>query len=204
VRITGGRARGIRLVFQPGKLRPTTDALREALFSALGRAVEGASFADLFAGTGSYGLEAISRGARRGDFVENRADAVAAIRDNLGRVAKSAGVGEAAYAVHRADAFRWNRPGCRPDLIFFDPPYALLRSAPSPCARLLGDWASAMGPAALLVLELPLGLDFSPPAPLRCLQIVGSGNGQGSPRALILGREDESQKSPLAIRGSKN
>ena len=71
MRITGGKARGIPLASPKGDAtRPATDQLREAVFSSLGARIEGAQVADLFAGTGAYGLEAMSRGAIGGIFVE--------------------------------------------------------------------------------------------------------------------------------------
>ncbi len=90
MRITGGRARGIPLHAPRGReTRPATDQLREAVFSSLGPRVEGARVADLFAGTGSYGLEALSRGATSGCFVENNRQALVCLRANLAAVLRS-------------------------------------------------------------------------------------------------------------------
>ena len=70
MRISGGKAKGIILsIPKARKLRPVLEPARERLFSCLGELVGGASFLDLFAGTGSHGLEALSRGAARGAFV---------------------------------------------------------------------------------------------------------------------------------------
>ncbi|MEJ6621751.1 MAG: RsmD family RNA methyltransferase, partial [Opitutae bacterium] len=67
MRICGGLARGIPLLVTKGiEIRPATDANRERLFSSLGENVIDTHFLDLFAGTGSYGLEALSRGAKQG------------------------------------------------------------------------------------------------------------------------------------------
>ena len=70
-------------------VRPATDGLRQAIFSSLGERVVGARFLDLFAGSGAYGLEALSRGAGGGTFVEKNAKAVACLRQNLASVCKS-------------------------------------------------------------------------------------------------------------------
>ena len=90
MRITSGFARGILLDSPRGKsTRPATDAARQAIFSSLGGIVEGASVIDLFAGTGSYGLEAASRGAASVLFFENDRNALGALRANLERVKKA-------------------------------------------------------------------------------------------------------------------
>ena len=91
MRITGGAACGIQLAAPKGDgTRPATDQMREALFSSLGTRIEGARIADLFAGTGSYGLEAMSRGASGGIFVENSSVVVACLKKNLSAVSKAA------------------------------------------------------------------------------------------------------------------
>src|SRR5690606_39181856 len=103
--------------------RPAMDRLRQGVFSSIGAAVEGAAVCDLFAGTGSYGLEALSRGAARATFVELNRGAVAMIRDNLAIVAKSMQAPALEAEVVAADATRWSPEGARFDLIFADPPY---------------------------------------------------------------------------------
>ena len=71
MRITSGEFRGRVISAPPGEdVRPTQDRVREALFSMLGECVRGATFLDLFAGTGAVGLEAVSRGAAKAVFVE--------------------------------------------------------------------------------------------------------------------------------------
>src|SRR5438132_7599808 len=90
MRISGGAARGIPLVVPRGDaVRPATDGMRQAVFSSLGERVVGARFLDLFAGSGAYGLEALSRGAAGGTFVEQNAKAAACIRQNITAVGKS-------------------------------------------------------------------------------------------------------------------
>src|SRR6185312_3355422 len=92
MRISGGQARGIPLVVPKGDaVRPATDGMRQAAFSSLGAVVPGARFLDLFAGSGAYGLEALSRGAANGVFVEKNAKAAGCLRQNLTAVCKSLG-----------------------------------------------------------------------------------------------------------------
>lgn len=127
MRITGGRARGIPLTAPKGDgTRPATDQLREAVFSSLGPRIESARIADLFAGTGAYGLEAMSRGAAAGLFVENSPDVVACLRKNLAAVAKSCGANTADWQV-LAQKIYTLPTGLGPfDLVFMDPPYAMI------------------------------------------------------------------------------
>lgn len=96
MRIIAGTARGRRLKApDTSATRPATDRVREALFSSLGDLVEGAVVADLYAGSGSLGLEALSRGAESAVFVENGRRALHALEDNVailnigGKVVKS-------------------------------------------------------------------------------------------------------------------
>ena len=106
-----------------GRLRPTTEAVREALFSALQEYVRGARFADLFAGTGAVGLEALSRGAARVVFVEKDPRCVEALRANAANV----GAGDRAVIVAGTVEEKWARVSEEHgpfDLVFADPPYA--------------------------------------------------------------------------------
>src|SRR5580700_5954024 len=90
LRISGGAARGIELSVPRGDaVRPATGGMRQAVFSSLGARVEGARFADLFAGSGAYGLEAFSRGASGGTFVEISSRASACLRKNMAAVCRS-------------------------------------------------------------------------------------------------------------------
>src|SRR3984885_7528700 len=84
VRVVAGRFGGRSLVAPRGRAtRPTSDRVREALFSILGEAVVGAGVLDLFAGSGALGIEALSRGASEATFVDSSQAAVAAVRRNL-------------------------------------------------------------------------------------------------------------------------
>src|ERR1043165_2460605 len=104
MRITGGNARGIPLAVPKGDaVRPATDAMRQAVFSSLGARVADAQFLDLFAGSGGYGLEPLSRGAAGGTFVEQNAKAVACLRQNIAAVCKSLSRDERGLTVLQGD-----------------------------------------------------------------------------------------------------
>lgn len=84
IRVIAGTAKGRKLKMVPGdSTRPIMDRAKEALFNILGARIRGCSFLDLFAGTGSVGIEALSRGAERVLFIDNNRLAVRTIRENL-------------------------------------------------------------------------------------------------------------------------
>jgi len=124
MRIIAGKYRSRTLRSLKGQmLRPTSDRLRETLFNILGPALGGATFVDLYAGTGAVGIEALSRGARHAIFVEQHAPAVALIRRNLesleiGAEAEILGM-DVARAIERLEARRVHA-----QFVFVDPPYA--------------------------------------------------------------------------------
>ena len=98
--------------------RPTTDKVKEGLFSVIQFDIEGRRVLDLFAGTGQLGIEALSRGAAEAVFVEKRMDAVRLVKENLALCQLQ---GQA--KVHMGDALAYLRSGEKFDLIFLDPPY---------------------------------------------------------------------------------
>jgi 16S rRNA (guanine(966)-N(2))-methyltransferase RsmD len=121
MRVIAGRYGGRRLTAPPGAAtRPTSDRVREALFSILGPRVEGARVLDLFAGSGALGIEALSRGAAAATFVDAAPAAIRVLRANLSAL-------EIEAEVVRADALaalRTARAAARQyDLLFLDPPY---------------------------------------------------------------------------------
>ncbi len=84
MRVITGTARSKKLVTPKGMdVRPTTDMVKEAVFSAVQFEIEGAAVLDLFAGSGQIGIEALSRGAKSAVFVDKNRDAIAAVKENL-------------------------------------------------------------------------------------------------------------------------
>ena len=159
-------------------VRPATDGMRQAVFSSLGARVVGARFWDLFAGSGAYGLEALSRGAAGGIFIERNADAVAAVKQNLAAVRRSLEPLNVDVEVVRADTLTWVPPGgvALADLVFIDPPYEIIPTvAPLLLARL--SQALATKPDALVLFEMPGEATLSPPG-WTCVHRLGRGNRQ--------------------------
>jgi 16S rRNA (guanine(966)-N(2))-methyltransferase RsmD len=123
MRIIAGTLRGRTLQGPRGlTIRPTGDRLKQTLFDILGARIPDSIFLDVFAGTGSIGLEAISRGAREVVFIESRAEALRLLCRNL----ELCGI-EDGYRLLREDVFtalrRLGREGWVPDTAYFDPPY---------------------------------------------------------------------------------
>ena len=164
MRITGGNARGIPLRVPKGDAtRPAMDRLRQSVFSSLGPRAVGVRFVDLFAGCGSYGLEAWSRGASGGTFVEQGREALECLRVNLAAVAKSLQGDAATCAVTKADALTWApADGARAELVFADPPYAMIEAQ---AVRLFEQFDRLLVPGGdgLVVFEMPGELKL--PAP---------------------------------------
>lgn len=147
MRVVAGRHGGRRLVAPRGSAtRPTSDRVREALFSTLGD-VGGARVLDLFAGSGALGLEALSRGAAQATFVDSAPAAIRAIRANL------EALGEAAD-VRRADARAFLRAaraaGQQYDLVLIDPPY---RRASALARDLAAALPAVLAPGARVAVE---------------------------------------------------
>jgi 16S rRNA (guanine966-N2)-methyltransferase len=119
MRVIAGKAKGIQLQAVPGRgTRPISDRVKESLFNILGDWIVDAWVLDLFAGTGSVGIEALSRGAAQATFVEKHARAIGVIRHNL----RHTNLSSAARLV-QADAFRFLEEDAEPfDLIYVAPP----------------------------------------------------------------------------------
>lgn len=146
MRVIAGTARGRQLVAPRGTAtRPVSDRVKETLFAILSDRVLDAHVLDLYAGSGAIGIEALSRGAARCDFVERDRHALAAIRENVERAA----VGDRA-TIHGQDVIRYlASPGDdRFSLAILDPPYAD-RAILAPLERLSGRLA----PGATVVVK---------------------------------------------------
>ena len=148
MRIVAGRYGGRRLSApRGGGTRPTSDRVREALFSLLGP-LDGVRVLDLYAGSGALGIEALSRGAAEATFVDSAARAVRAVEDNLRTLAIEGA------AVHRQDARAFLRKasaaGRQYDLVFLDPPYRRAAGLGPELSRAL---PALLAPAARVVSE---------------------------------------------------
>lgn len=176
MRITGGQAKGIVLLLPKGNtVRPATDAMRQAVFSSLGARVTDASFLDLFAGSGAYGLEAFSRGATGGVFVEKDARTADFIRQNMAAVAKSCGKPAVDLRVIHADA-TLVPVKTAPDLVFIDPPYELIpQLAPKLFLRLTELLAAKPDP--LIIFEMPGEISVAAEG-WTCVKRLGQGTRQ--------------------------
>ena len=154
MRVIAGSARGIQLKTPEGmKTRPTTDRVKEAMFSIIHFDIPGAKVLDLFSGTGQLGIEALSRGAVSAAFVDQSDAACRLIRENLRRV-KMENQGK----VMRRDYLEY-LSRCREDydIIFLDPPYAevFLENALKRIAEI-----DILRSGGIIVAERPLGKEL--------------------------------------------
>ena len=150
MRIIGGEYRS-RLIEMPKgvQIRPTQDRVREAVFNVLAD-VNGRRVLDLFAGSGAYGIEALSRGASYATFVENNSRCLEVIVSNL----SSLEIPESKYTILRSSAYmalsRLEKDGEQFDLIFVDPPYH--KDMAKKCLLYI-DYYDILRQAGLVVVE---------------------------------------------------
>lgn len=181
MRIVAGQWRGRSLAAPKGDAtRPTADRVRQALFDMLLHApwggydrVVGATVLDAFAGTGALGLEALSRGAAHGHFIERDRAALAALRGNVAALG-------AAATVHAADALR-PPPGVACSLVFLDPPYGQGLVERALAALDAAGWIAA---DALVVAEC--GRDE---APVEWGEVLAE-RAHGAARIVVMRRKD--------------
>ena len=162
MRVITGSARGRRLKELEGmETRPTTDRVKEGMFSALQFDIEGRRVLDLFAGTGQLGIECLSRGAASAVFVDRRADAVKLIRENL----KLTDLTDRARVIS-GDSLEYLRSLREKfDLILLDPPYEAGLLAPA--MELVAKF-DILAPHGIIVAEHPAGVVLPGlPAPYR-------------------------------------
>lgn len=158
MRIIGGAFRGTPLLAPRGRAtRPPLDRQRETIFNVVGPRVRGARVLDVFAGSGSFGLEALSRGAASASFVETGRPALRALDANIATLDV-----EDRVTVHRTDALRLASAddlGGPFDIVFLDPPYAWLER-PGELMRfatLVDALEDRLARPGLVVFRLPLG-----------------------------------------------
>lgn len=166
MRIVGGRWRGRKLASGAGHFRPTAERIRETLFDilahnqayagAVGPAPAGMVVLEAFAGSGAFGLEALSRGARAVIFLEKDVKAAAILAANV------ASLGAAADTeILRRDALNLGRaPALKADLVFLDPPYGSGLGARALSGLADKGWLNA---DALIIAEMAAKEDESPP-----------------------------------------
>jgi len=151
MRITGGQSKGRLLSTLKGlNIRPSSDKVRETIFNLLGQDVSGMKVLDLFAGTGSLGIEALSRGALSALFIDNSRQAVQLIRKNLTLCGY-----ESSCSVLKRDLIRGLPYGHsliknRVDLVFIDPPYG--KELIPPILRRLSE-KEVLSPSSIVVAE---------------------------------------------------
>ena len=153
MRVIAGNYRSRLLVAPHGvDTRPTSDRLRETLFNVLAPRIEGAVFADLYAGSGAVGIEAISRGASLVYLVEQAASALTAIRENLDKLAIRSGYQLEARTVS-AFLRRLLTQKSLLDIVFLDPPYESAKEYDATLGYLGRDGASSLNPGAIVIAE---------------------------------------------------
>jgi 16S rRNA (guanine966-N2)-methyltransferase len=150
IRIVAGSLRGRKLTCDVSPtLRPTPQRAREALFSILGNAVPGRPFVDVFAGTGVIGIEALSRGASVGTFVERDFRLVEDLERHLKAFKLDA-------RIVRADVYRWAerwQPPAEPVTVYLSPPFADLERKEDEMLALVGTLQQRLHPGSVLVLQ---------------------------------------------------
>ena len=154
MRVITGKARGVVLKTPEGELtRPTTDRVKEALFSIIQFDLPGATVLDLFGGTGQLGMEAISRGAQSAVFVDSREDACKLIRENLRRTKF-----EKEGKVIRADYMDYLKR-CKEkfSVILLDPPYSEVFLENS--LKMITE-IDILKSSGIIVAERPVGKDL--------------------------------------------
>jgi 16S rRNA (guanine(966)-N(2))-methyltransferase RsmD len=157
MRVIAGYFRSRVLSAPPGlDTRPTSDRLRETLFNVLAPRISGASFLDLYAGSGAVGIEAISRGASRVAFVERDPAAARVLRGNLESLHISEGFRVHAGSVKTFLQKRAADAGPKPDpndIVFLDPPYDAADEYASTLNLLGGSTAAHLAPDAVVIAE---------------------------------------------------
>jgi len=158
MRIIAGTYRSRALQAPAGlATRPTSDRLRETLFNVLAPRIEGAAFLDLYAGSGAVGIEALSRGAERVEFVERAPAALAVLRGNLAKLGLTAGfrlhAGSVGTVLGRMKPKANVAAGGKFDLVFLDPPYDAAGEYEIALQILGGGVAGVLAPGAVVIAE---------------------------------------------------
>jgi 16S rRNA (guanine966-N2)-methyltransferase len=169
MRIIAGEFRSRNLLPPEGSAtRPITDRVKQSVFDTLSPWLENAVVYDLFAGTGSLGLESLSRGAESATFFESDPSAVDRLQKNIANLAV-----QSRSKIVRADLFGWfartPEPTRRADVIFLDPPYVFVTNRPNDLTTLAAHITTEhLSPKGLVVFRHAAGdtLDLTPLRPL--------------------------------------
>jgi len=169
MRIIAGEFRSRKLLPPEGSAtRPITDRVKQSVFDIVSPWLENALVRDLFAGTGSMGIECLSRGSQSAIFFESDASAVERLQKNIATLAV-----QTRSKIIRTDLFNWfataPEPARRADVIFLDPPYAFLKSRPKDLMALAAQITSKhLAPKGLVVFRHSAddSLDLPPLRPL--------------------------------------
>ncbi len=164
MRIIAGELKGRKIKAPRGRAtRPMRDFVREAVFDMLGELVNGARVLDLFAGSGSLGLESLSRGAEEAVFVDRGREPARIIQENLDNL----GVGSRGKVV-RSEILEYLRRYGSPErpfnLIFIDPPFKIDVNYRKELLKKLSE-GGFLSPAAVVVMEAPLRSSVTEPPP---------------------------------------
>ncbi|MCI6771605.1 MAG: 16S rRNA (guanine(966)-N(2))-methyltransferase RsmD [Oscillospiraceae bacterium] len=147
MRVITGSARGRNLITLEGEdVRPTTDRVKEALFSIIQFEIEGRKVLDLFSGSGQLGIEALSRGAEKAVFVDSSKKSLEVTKKNL----ENTGLLSGAVLINRESISYLRSVGEKFDIVFLDPPYksGLLQKA-------LEEMDSVVSPGGVVICEAP-------------------------------------------------
>ena len=152
MRIIAGEFRGRKLLPPAGDAtRPITDRVKQSLFDILSPRIEGSHVYDCFAGTGSMGLECLSRGANSATFFEIDRSALGLLKKNIATL----GVADRSRIVP-TDLFTWftnPAPDQKADLIFLDPPYRFLRERSDDLQKLARHMSNHLAPEGLMLFR---------------------------------------------------
>jgi len=155
--VIAGSFRSRQLEAPPGmSTRPTSDRLRETLFNVLAPRIEGAAFLDLYAGSGAVGIEAISRGAARAEFVERDPAALRILRGNLEQLGITRGFRIHAGSVKVFLQKRRTNASPKPvphEVVFLDPPWEALEEYTATLGSLGGIAAAYLAPGGVVIAE---------------------------------------------------
>jgi 16S rRNA (guanine966-N2)-methyltransferase len=165
VRIIAGEFRGRRLLGPADSAtRPITDRVKQSIFDILAPRLGGAVVYDVFAGTGSFGLEALSRGARECVFFEKHRPAVERLRRNI----ETLGIADRCR-VEARDLFKIDvTPLPRPAVIFFDPPYPMLTGNADALRERLKTLAGHLEPEGIISFRQDAAVEFD----VGCLRVI--------------------------------